>query len=323
MGEIKITEKSTKAQILEAYNQALKELEALKAMNDSPIETAKNEALRASLKNAETAAKNSVFSEEIIKQYKDLKIAIDEYKKELESLYGIKTEADSLAAIINAHKFKIADMDTEYKKLKDEQDSKLAKRKADVDEEIEELENKLSKAKSKADKEAEEYEEELKKKRIREADEYKYNLRMNKKVDSDAWDDEKSKREAEIQKQEEAVKAREDAITEKEKEIQEMKEKIEAFPGELETAKEEAAKEAKAKAERSFAYEKRAIESDKKHAEEMAAAEIANLKSQVESLKQANNELTNKLDDAYKKMNEVATATVQAGATVKVVSSDK
>lgn len=45
MGEIKITEKSTKAQILEAYNQALKELEALKAMNDSPIETAKNEAL--------------------------------------------------------------------------------------------------------------------------------------------------------------------------------------------------------------------------------------------------------------------------------------
>ena len=121
MGEIKITEKSTKAQILEAYNQALKELEALKAMNDSPIETAKNEALRASLKNAETAAKNSVFSEEIIKQYKDLKIAIDEYKKELESLYGIKTEADSLAAIINAHKFKIADMDTEYKKLKDMQ----------------------------------------------------------------------------------------------------------------------------------------------------------------------------------------------------------
>ena len=55
----------------------------------------------------------------------------------------------------------------------------------------------------------------------------------------------------------------------------------------------------------------------------MAAAEIANLKSQVESLKQANNELTNKLDDAYKKMNEVATATVQVGATVKVVSSDK
>ena len=57
MGEIKITEKSTKAQILEAYNQALKELEALKAMNDSPIETAKNEALRASLKNAETACR--------------------------------------------------------------------------------------------------------------------------------------------------------------------------------------------------------------------------------------------------------------------------
>ncbi|HAU85798.1 MAG TPA: hypothetical protein DCW90_09930 [Lachnospiraceae bacterium] len=323
MGEIKVTEKSTKVQILEAYNQALKELETLKAMNDSPIETAKNEALKASLENAEVAAKNSVFSEEIIKQYKDLKIAIDEYKKELEKLYGIKAEADSLAAVINAHKFKIADMDAEYKKLKEEQDVKLAKRKAEVSEEIEELDNKLSKAKIKADEEAAEYETELKKKRTREADEYKYNLKMNRKADFDAWDEEKTKREAEIQKQEEAVEAREDAIAEKEEEIQEMKKKIEAFPGELEIAKEEAAKEAKAKAERSFLYEKRALESDKKHADEMAAAEITNLKEQVEALKQTNSELTNKLDDAYKKMNEVATATVQAGATVKVVSSDK
>ena len=36
MGEVKITEKSTKAQILEAYNQQKEEMKALRAMKDSP-----------------------------------------------------------------------------------------------------------------------------------------------------------------------------------------------------------------------------------------------------------------------------------------------
>lgn len=41
MGETKINEKSTKAQIMEAYNQAVAELNALKAMTDIPVEQAK------------------------------------------------------------------------------------------------------------------------------------------------------------------------------------------------------------------------------------------------------------------------------------------
>ena len=96
----KITEKSTKAQIMDAYTQALAELEKLKAMSDSPVENAKKEALEASMQNAEVAASNEVFSDTIVKQYNDLKIAIDEYQKELEGLYGIKAEADGLAAAI-------------------------------------------------------------------------------------------------------------------------------------------------------------------------------------------------------------------------------
>lgn len=102
----KITEKSTKAQIMDAYTQALAELEKLKAMSDSPVENAKKEALEASMQNAEVAASNEVFSDTIVKQYNDLKIAIDEYQKELEGLYGIKAEADGLAAAINAHRAK-------------------------------------------------------------------------------------------------------------------------------------------------------------------------------------------------------------------------
>lgn len=292
----KITEKSTKAQIMDAYTQALAELEKLKAMSDSPVENAKKEALEASMQNAEVAASNEVFSDTIVKQYNDLKIAIDEYQKELEGLYGIKAEADGLAAAINAHRAKVAEMNDEYKQKKADLDAELAHKTAEVEEKIADLEKSVQKAKKQADEEVKEYNTDINKKRNREKDEYDYNLKMDRKADADTWAEEKEKREAEIQ-------AKDDAVTEREEAI--------------------AAKEAKAKADKSFAFEKRALESEKKHAEEMADARIKNLESQVEALTQSNAELSNKLDAAYAQMKDMATATVQAGATVKVVSSDK
>lgn len=323
MGELKITEKSTKAQILEAYNQLKEETKALKAMKDSPVEAAKEKELKASLENAEIAADNPVFSETIVKQYKDLKLAIEKKSAELNELYGIRAEMDELAVAINTHRTKMASMDEDYKKKKEELDSELVKKQEEVKEQLEELDKSVRKAKAKADEEIVEYNAELEKKRVREDDEYKYNEKIKHRDDTEKWAVEKALRKAEIQRQEDAVKAREDAISEKEEEIQAMKEQIEAFPAKLEETKAEAAKEAKAKADRGFAFEKRALESDKKHAEEMAAEKIANLESQVDSLREDNERLSEKLDEAYKKMNEVATATVKAGATVKVVSSNE
>ena len=104
MEDIKINDKSTKAQIMEAYNQAKAELEKLRKMTDLPVEKAKRDALNESLANAEVAANSDIFSEAIVKQYNDLKTAIAQYEKDLQDLYDIKVEADGLAAAINAHK---------------------------------------------------------------------------------------------------------------------------------------------------------------------------------------------------------------------------
>lgn len=323
MEDIKINDKSTKAQIMEAYNQAKAELEKLRKMTDLPVEKAKRDALNESLANAEVAANSDIFSETIVKQYNDLKTAIAQYEKDLQDLYDIKVEADGLAAAINAHKVKVADMETEYKEKKEKLDDELAGKTTEVKEKIEELNKSVEKAKKAADEEIAEYKAALNKQRDREKDEYDYDNKMSKKMDADAWSEEKSKREAEIQEKADAVKAREDAIAEKEKEIEEMKAKIEAFPAEIEAAKATAAKEAKDKADKSFGFEKRYMESEKKHSEEMANSRIENLEKQVADLTSKNTELSNKLDAAYDKMKEMATATVQAGATVKVVSSEK
>ena len=285
-------------------------------------EEAKEKELKASLENAEVAAKNPVFAEPIVKQYEDLKLATQKKSEELKELYGIETEMGDLAVAINTHRSKMASMDEEYQQKKTELDSELDKKQAEVKEQIAELDKSVRKAKSAADEEIAEYNAELHKKREREADEYEYKKKLNHRIDDDEWAAEKAQRETEIQAQENAIKAREDVISEKEDEIQAMKEQIDAFPDKLAEAKEEAAREAKAKADKSFAFEKRSLEADKKHAEEMADAKIANLEAQVAALREDNAKLSEKLDDAYKKMNDVATATVQAGATVKVVSSN-
>lgn len=292
-------------------------------MKDSPAEAAKDKALKESLENADVAENNPVFSEAIIKQYKDLKIATQQKKDEIKELYGVETELDALATAINAHKAKMASMSEEYQKKKEELDLELSKKQAEVKERVAELDKEVLKAKAKADEEVEEYIEEIQKERDREADEYEYNKKMNHRVETDEWALQKAKRESEIQEKENAVKAREDAISEKEEEIKAMQEQIEAFPEKLEETKAEAIAAAKAKADKSFAFERRALETEKRHLEEMSAAEIANLESQVASLKEDNEKLSDKLDEAYKKMNEVATATVKAGATVKVVSSNE
>lgn len=323
MSKIKITEKSTKAQIMEAYTSAMNELNELKAMNDLPVETAKAEALGASMKNAEIAASNEVFSEVIVKQYNDLKLAIAEYKKELEDLYGIKAEADGLAAAINAHRVKVSEMNDEYKEKKEALDAELAAKTAEVKEQIAELNKSVAKAKKAADEEESEYKSALDKKRNREEDDYKYTLKMNRKSDSDAWEEVKTKREAEIQAKEDAVTERENAVAEKEEYVKALEARVSGIPSEISMAQEEATKEAKAKAEKSFAFERRALESDKKHAEEMAETKIANLESQLATLTSSNAELSQKLDAAYAQMKDMANATVQAGATVRVIANNE
>ena len=211
MGEVKITEKSTKAQILEAYNQQKEEIKELRAMKDSPVEEAKEKELKASLENAEVAAKNPVFAEPIVKQYEDLKLATQKKSEELKELYGIETEMGDLAVAINTHRSKMASMDEEYQQKKTELDSELDKKQMEVKEQIAELDKSVRKAKSAADEEIAEYNAELHKKRVREADEYEYNKKLNHRIDDDEWAAEKAQREAEEEAKKSAKEAEEQA----------------------------------------------------------------------------------------------------------------
>ena len=107
----KITMKSTKQEIMEAYEEAMKKIAETEAGKDDPVAAAKVENDKKIIESADTVAEGSILNPAIISQYNDLKTAIQMKKEELNNLYGIEVEANSLVAIINAHK----DKDTELK----------------------------------------------------------------------------------------------------------------------------------------------------------------------------------------------------------------
>lgn len=313
-----ITEKSTKAQIMEAYTNAMDELTELKKMTDNPVEDAKREAIRESVEHSKEVIDSGLFSDDTVKDYKDVMTAIKEGSEELENIYGIKVQAESLAAIINAGKTKAAEIEKVYKYKKDQLETEYKKEEARNKEAIAELKADFEKTKQKIEADVEEIKAENEKARKRAEDEWSYSFDKTKQKDTDEWDKVKEQWRSEIKADEDAVKAREDAVAAKENEFADMKAKIEAFPDELEFAKKDAVESTKKKLEDSARYAKEKLEMEKKHSEELLNSKIATLEASVESLTRQNKELSTKLDDAYSQMKELASDTVKSGVTVKV-----
>ena len=129
MKKEEITLKNTKAEILEALNEALereKDLEKTKYEPQKAEEKKKTEkAIEVTRENVE----QKIFSEELNNKVKDLEIAIKAEKDKLKDLYGIEEELSNLTIMINTGKDYMA-------KLENEKNLKVEK----INNEIKELE---------------------------------------------------------------------------------------------------------------------------------------------------------------------------------------
>lgn len=129
MKKEEITLKNTKAEILEALNEALereKDLEKTKYEPQKAEEKKKTEkAIEVTRENVE----QKIFSEELNNKFKDLEIAIKAEEDKLKDLYGIEEELSNLTIMINTGKDYMA-------KLENEKNLKVEK----INNEIKELE---------------------------------------------------------------------------------------------------------------------------------------------------------------------------------------
>lgn len=313
--------KNTKQELFDAYDAALKELERVKALKESPADVMEEKRKLAMEENAAKAVESNIFSEEITQQYKDLQESIESKKTVLKELYDIEANASSLAAIINATKEKQYQLEADYKSRKVELDNEY---KAEVDKnqaELKEMQEAINLARKEVrDARADELEK-VHLERKREEEEYNYNLKRQRKIENDEWEDEKTEREEAIAAREAQARTMFQDAEAKLDLVEELQETVDEIPNMIKEAEKQARETAQKEADKEYVYKKTMYEKEKEYEISKLEDRAAMLEEKLKSEEQKSAELQAKLDEAYTRMNTLASDTVKANGAVRIVSS--
>lgn len=318
----KITEKSTKKEIMEAYQDALAKLNLRDSMKDDPVREAAKEREAIVMTDAANIVNAGILNDDYLDKYNKLMEALSLLDKRIKERYEIEAELNSLTALINSHKDLEVAKEEEYKILKEKLANEMSEKKAELQAEISDLEQQKKDKIMEIKTESDAMTAKIIKDRQRAEEEYSYNLRRQRKLENDTWEDEKAAREKELAINEKIVDNKEAVLDEELEKIEALKEQVSHIPEMIEEAKEEGVKKGKADADKSHVFEVRSLKQQYEYEQKLATDKIQRLEAAAEEAKCKIAELQNKLDSAYIKMNELATNTVQANGGVRILTSD-
>ena len=314
--------KSTKQEIFDAYTEMKNRLDEINNMKDDPL-TVEREA---HLEQIDSAAKDiisqGILSKDIIDKYNNLCEAIQLKEERLKDIYGIEAEANSLVALINAHKDKIAELKARYELMAADMEKGFTEKKESLKAELDELTKQKKDIIDQTRAENDALKASLNTERQRENDEYEYNLARLRKIENDRWTDEKKAREKELSEREADVQKRADTLHEMESEIAELKQKVADIPKIVAEAEEAAKKAGKAEADKSHAFEVRSINTKNEYEQNSLKDQIDRLKEDLAAVRSANAEIQAKLDAAYAQMRDLAAETVKSNGSIKIINND-
>src|SRR5271157_4923195 len=253
----KVSEKSTKQEMLEAYQALQQQLEEKRAAELAPERRAEEKRTEEAVKAASAIEPEGIdrdigqLKSEVGKflaniadrlaaesgKFRNVQKAVESKERELKELYGIEKAAVSLAALLEAQSQKRAEFEAE-----------MGHERQELQAEIELLRAEWDKEKKAHEAEVKERDIVEKKARDREREEFTYAFKRYQQAIKDKLNDEKAALEKEIKFKREAgekdLAEREKAIAEKERELAELRARAAAFPKELETAVSQAVKDA-------------------------------------------------------------------------------
>jgi len=325
---------NTKKEMLEAYSMVLKKLQEKREVELKPEKMIEEKEQREVVEVAETLSSEGVVQEignlkleigknltqlsdgleEEVNKFKKIQKAIEVKEEELKELYEIERSAATLAALIEAQNQKREEFELE-----------MSARKEELNQEIQITREEWQKEKKQYEAEIKERDAAEAKKREREKEEYSYAFNREQQLAKDMFEDEKVKTEKDIrlkkEQMEKELSERERVIAEKEEELSELQRKITAFPGETEVAVNKAVKET---AER--------LTLEAKTREELMRKEFDGernvLTTRIESLERTVKEqsgqvshLTEQLEKAYQKVQDIAVKSVEGSSNLKSLSN--
>lgn len=240
-----VSAKSTKQEIMEAYQEALRQIEDSKSQDPRKEAKAKESAVVVNaasertvetviadvsqLKVTMTQALDQLSGKllEEVQRFQSLQKAIEIQQAQLAAMYEIQVQGDSLAALILAQKEKAAAYAISWETQK-----------AALDQEIAQTREAWEKEKvAKAQAQKEEQEMRLKD-RKREEEEYQYTLKLTRAKDKDQYEMQKAVLERELQEKRDQAERdfaqRETLLVSREEELRNLREQVAAFPEKLE-----------------------------------------------------------------------------------------
>ena len=330
----KLSMTSTKQEMLEAYAQLQKQLQEKQAGELKPEKRIEEKKTNEAIQVAETLSSADVpgaihqlksdigrmltqIAERLegeTAKFTAIQQAVTAKEKDLQEFYEIEKTAMTLAALIEAQNQKRQEFEKEM----------TAKRES-LKEEMELLRDEWEKEKEAHDAAVKERDTLEKKRQTREKEEFDYAFKREQQLTTERLAYEKAKQEQEIKDRKEALenelKVREAAVAEREDELADLRKRAGQFPKELETAVSRAVKDA---------TERIILEAKSK--EELLRKEFEGernvLKTRIESLEKALKEqseqavrLSQQLEAAYQKVQDIAMKTVEGASTQKSLTN--
>lgn len=319
----KVTLTNTKQEMLDAYNELLKRLQEKEALELKPEVEIEKKKIKETLEVADSLSSEGVVKslgglrlelgklltqisdrlEEEVNNYRKVKAAIDIKNKELQEIYGIDKSAQSLAALIEAQSEKRLEFEQETADKKAKFESEMQAQRLEWDKEKKFFEAKIK-----------ERDAEDEKARLRKKEEYDYSFKREQQLAVDKSSDEKVKIEKEIQfKKEIADKQlaeREKRITEEEKRVAELQRKVDIFPKELDLALQKAVKDTTERLQSDARTKEEFLKKSFEGEKNVLAAKIESLEHLTKEQKEQIVRLSQALEKAYQKVEDIAVKTV-------------
>lgn len=316
-----ISPRSTKDQILSAYNEVVDLLEEKQVQ--SPLEEKKKgDELAIIRKSSQTSLDGIVshlatlkisltkqidtLSENLLEEFgklSDLKQAITIEQKHLQELYEIKETAHSLSALMLIQKEETEKFDLKMKETQERFAKEMEEKKALWDKKQTDLEMTYVDTKEK-----------LEKQRKREEEEYKYTLALNRRQEAQAHTLKQEALEKELEDKRQDLAQKEILIESRLAEMDALKEKVQKFPEELTRETERAVQDITERLETQHKFavtlKEKEIEGEKK----LHLQKIASLEAKVKEQDAFITQLTQKTNEATQQVQAIAYKALEASS---------
>ena len=322
---------NTKKEILAAYSDLLKKKEAenSKHPKEEKAEKQKEETVRVA---------KSLSAEGIVKGLADMKLNISvsidkiedtlllEFQKleklqeaisyesaYLEELYGIKSNADSLAVLLTANKEKRQAFETDMEQRKTIFDEIMQEKKQSWDKEQKEREQKWK-----------EEDADRKKAISREEEEYKYAKTLGRKKEEDEYQAKKAVQEKDLvekkQAVEKALEERENNVSTKEQEMESLGNQVAAFPATLEKEISAARKQLEEQLTTRYQFEKDLFAKEMQGENKLLQQTISSLQSKIKEQDSLIASLNEKSNIAGAQVQTIALKALDSAASLRYAS---